>query len=152
MLPSSIMTFMSFTQQPSTPLSVLVARDTACCMASSKPCSEMALSSVTLAMLIRLCLLKPWFAAHLIAPATFTALSPWQRPSCPWLYPCAGPSVLQPSCLYLRSVNRRPPSHGPWLYPRLLRPCPCCSLWASRPSRRRFRIVLILTPWPLGAH
>src|SRR5215212_7704318 len=67
MLPSSIITFMSFTQQPSTPLSVLVARDTACCMASSKPCSEMALSSVTLAMLIRLCLLKPWFAAHLIA-------------------------------------------------------------------------------------
>src|SRR5215211_8259147 len=67
MLPSSIMTFMSFTQQPSTPLSVLVARDTACCMASSKPCSEMALSSVTLAMFIGCASPKLWFAADLIA-------------------------------------------------------------------------------------
>src|SRR5215216_973521 len=152
MLPSSIMTFMSFTQQPSTPLSVLVARDTACCMASSKPCSEMALSSVTLAMVIVCASFKPWFAAHLIVPATSTALSPWQRPSCPWRYLCADPSVLRLSCLYPRSVNRRPPSHGPWLYLRLLQPCPYCSLWASGSSRRRFRIVLMLTPLSLDAH
>src|SRR5688572_8720989 len=52
MLPSSIMTFMSLIQHPSTPLSVLVARETAWLMASSKLLSEMALSSVTRATLI----------------------------------------------------------------------------------------------------
>src|SRR5215216_3823382 len=56
MLPSSIVTFMSLTHAPCTPLKVLVARATAWSMASSKPCSEMALSSVTLAMLMRSCL------------------------------------------------------------------------------------------------
>src|SRR5215212_7713609 len=67
MLPSSIMTFMSFTQQPSTPLKVLVARATAWSMASSKPCSEMALSSVTLAMLMRSCLPDRSLAAYPVA-------------------------------------------------------------------------------------
>src|SRR5215210_1297149 len=52
MLPSSIMTFWSFTQQPSTPLSVLVARATAWLIASSKLVSEIALNSVTRATLI----------------------------------------------------------------------------------------------------
>src|SRR5215208_2587492 len=107
MLPSSIMTFMSFTQQPSTPLSVLVARATASFMASSKPSSEMALSSVTLAMLMRLCLPKPSLAAYPKACATFTAPDSWRRPSCPWLYPCAGPSVLPSSFRYLRLENHR---------------------------------------------
>src|SRR5829696_206435 len=55
MLPSSIMTFISLTQQPSTPLSVLVARATAWLMASSKLVSEIALNSVTRATLIRIC-------------------------------------------------------------------------------------------------
>src|SRR5829696_7897782 len=52
MLPSSIMTFLSFTQAPSTFLRVLVARAMPCWMASSKPFSEIALISVTVAMLI----------------------------------------------------------------------------------------------------
>src|SRR5215203_1035044 len=68
MLPSSIMTFWSLTQQPSTPLSVLVARATAWLMASSKLCSETALSSVTLATLIRLCL--PKSIAHCLSDDT----------------------------------------------------------------------------------
>src|SRR5215208_904521 len=55
MLPFSIMTFMSFTHAPSTPLSVLVARATAWLMASSKPVCEVALNSVTRATLIRIC-------------------------------------------------------------------------------------------------
>src|SRR5215208_577751 len=55
MLPFSIMTFWSFTHAPSTPLSVLVARVTAWLMASSKPVSEVALNSVTRAILIRIC-------------------------------------------------------------------------------------------------
>src|SRR5215211_8500701 len=114
MLPFSIMTFMSLTHAPSTPLSVLVARATAWLIASSKPASEMALSSVTLAMLIRLCLLIPSLASYPTACAAFTAPDPWRHPSCPWLYPCAGPSVLLPSCLYLRLENHRPPSRGPW--------------------------------------
>src|SRR5215203_4862714 len=52
MLPSSIKTFWSLTQQPSTPLSVLVARATASLIASSKLVSEVALNSVTRATLI----------------------------------------------------------------------------------------------------
>src|SRR5215217_4505804 len=52
MLPSSIRTFWSLTQQPSTPLSVLVARATASLIASSKLVSEVALNSVTRATLI----------------------------------------------------------------------------------------------------
>src|SRR5215217_8010470 len=124
MLPSSIMTFMSFTQQPSTPLSVLVARATAWLMASSKPCSETALSSVTLAMLIRLCLLKPsllirWpaqrfnvYCARSLAapflslavplrwserPSTFFSLSPLREPPASFTRPLAlstAPSAL----------------------------------------------------------
>src|SRR5918997_6113547 len=115
MEPSSIMTFMSFTQQPSTPLSVLVARATACPMASSKPCSEMALSSVTLATLIRVCLPKPWLAAHLMTarnvycgrslaapflslavplrwsgrPSAFLSLSPLREPPASFMRPLA---------------------------------------------------------------
>src|SRR5215210_5733183 len=49
MLPSSIRTFMSLIQAPSTPRSVEVARLTPCLIASSKLVSETALSSVTLA-------------------------------------------------------------------------------------------------------
>src|SRR5215217_7087665 len=52
MLPSSIMTFISLTQAPSTFLRVLVARAMPCWMASSKPFSEIALISVTVATLI----------------------------------------------------------------------------------------------------
>src|SRR5918992_3284457 len=52
MLPSSIMTFISLTQAPSTFLRVLVARAMPCWTASSKPCSEIALISVTVATLI----------------------------------------------------------------------------------------------------
>src|SRR5215210_3224562 len=123
MLPSSIMTFMSFTQQPSTPLSVLVARATARLIASSKPCSEMALSSVTLAMLIGVCLLKPSLAAYPIAlrdvycarslaapflslavplrwserPSAFLSLSPLREPAASFTRPLAlsaAPSAL----------------------------------------------------------
>src|SRR5215212_4495214 len=52
MLPSSIMTFRSLTQAPSTFLRVLVARAMPCWMASSKLLSETALISVTVATLI----------------------------------------------------------------------------------------------------
>src|SRR5829696_3750425 len=52
MLPSSIMTFWSLTQAPSTFLRVLVARAMPCWTASSKPFSEIALISVTVATLI----------------------------------------------------------------------------------------------------
>src|SRR5215204_833039 len=52
MLPSSIMTFLSLTQAPSTFLKVLVARAMPCWIASSKPFSEIALISVTVATLI----------------------------------------------------------------------------------------------------
>src|SRR5829696_4253821 len=152
MLPSSIMTFMSFTQQPSTPLSVLVARATAWLMASSKPSSEMALSSVTLAMLIRLCLLKPSLAAYPKACATFTAPDPWRRPSCPWLYPCAGPSVLPPSFGYHRLENHRPPSHDLWPCLGLPRLCPCCFSWASLPAQRCCHLLVILTRSAFSSH
>src|SRR5215212_11954487 len=54
MLPSSIMTFRSLIQAPSTPLRVLVARAMPCWMASSKLVSETALISVTVATLILL--------------------------------------------------------------------------------------------------
>ena len=54
MLPSSIGTFWSLTYAPSMPLSVLVARATASLTASSKLISEVALSSVTRATLIRI--------------------------------------------------------------------------------------------------
>src|SRR5215211_1966167 len=54
MLPSSIMTFWSLIQAPSTFLKVLVALSMPCRMASSKPSSETALISVTLATLILL--------------------------------------------------------------------------------------------------
>src|SRR5918995_1208104 len=72
MLPSSIRTFMSLIQAPSTPRSVEVARLTPCLMASSKPVSETTLSSVTLATDI--CSPLPWlalsFLEHLLpAPA-----------------------------------------------------------------------------------
>src|SRR5215213_8221244 len=46
-----MLTFMSLTHAPSTPLSVLVARATASLMASSKLVSDIALNSVTRAML-----------------------------------------------------------------------------------------------------
>src|SRR5215212_2453985 len=46
------MTFMSFTQQPSTPLNVSVARFMPVLMASPKPLSETALISVTEATVI----------------------------------------------------------------------------------------------------
>src|SRR5918993_5171743 len=49
MEPSSIMTFMSLTQAPSMFLKVLLARAMACWTASSKPFSEIALISVTVA-------------------------------------------------------------------------------------------------------
>src|SRR5215208_6921185 len=52
MVPSSIMTFWSLTQAPSTFLRVLVARAMPCWTASSKPFSEIALISVTVATLI----------------------------------------------------------------------------------------------------
>src|SRR5215211_8720561 len=52
MLPSSIMTFRSLTQAPSTFLRVLVALAMPCWMASSKLVSEIALISVTVATLI----------------------------------------------------------------------------------------------------
>src|SRR5215216_624843 len=52
MLPSSIMTFRSLTQAPSTFLRVLVARAMPCWIASSKLVSEIALISVTVATLI----------------------------------------------------------------------------------------------------
>src|ERR671911_721908 len=52
MLPSSIMTFWSLTQAPSTFLRVLVARAMPCWMASSKPSLKIALISVTVATLI----------------------------------------------------------------------------------------------------
>src|SRR5688500_1690935 len=52
MLPSSMLTFISLTHAPSTPLSVLVARATATLMASSKLVSDVALNSVTRAMLM----------------------------------------------------------------------------------------------------
>src|SRR5215204_3684749 len=52
MFPSSIMTFWSLTQAPSTFLKVLVARAMPCWTASSKPFSEIALISVTVATLI----------------------------------------------------------------------------------------------------
>src|SRR5215217_5173459 len=70
MLPFSIRTFMSFTQAPSTPLSVLVARDTASLMASSKPVSDVALNSVTLATLMVIFLPNPWLAAHPVCDPT----------------------------------------------------------------------------------
>src|SRR5918994_2922019 len=151
MLPSSIRTFISFTHAPSTPLSVLVARATAWLIASSKPCSEMALSSVTLAMLIRLCLLKPSLLIQWPC-ATFTAPDPWRRPSCPWLYPCAGPSVPPPSCRYLRLENHRPPSRGPWPCLGLPRPCPGCFSWASQPSQRCCHLMVILTRSAFSSH
>src|SRR5215204_1749008 len=76
MLPSSIMTFLSLTQAPSTFLRVLVARAMPCWIASSKPFSEIALISVTVATLIssfespffsdaRSLLLLTFFAYHL---------------------------------------------------------------------------------------
>src|SRR5919112_2737552 len=52
MEPSWIMTFMSLTQAPSMFLKVLLARAMACWTASSKPCSEIALISVTVATLM----------------------------------------------------------------------------------------------------
>src|SRR5918998_600306 len=52
MFPSWIMTFMSLTQAPSMFLKVLLARAMACWTASSKPCSEIALISVTVATLM----------------------------------------------------------------------------------------------------
>src|SRR5215218_6694112 len=54
MVPSSIMTFWSLTQAPSTFLRVLVARAMPCWTASSKLVSEIALISVTVATLILL--------------------------------------------------------------------------------------------------
>src|SRR5919112_3109947 len=51
MEPSWIMTFMSLTQAPSMFLKVLLARAIACWTASSKPFSEIALISVTVATL-----------------------------------------------------------------------------------------------------
>src|SRR5215204_6942166 len=105
----------------------------------------MALSSVTLAMLIRLCLLKPSLAVYPIALRGFTAPDPWRRPSCPWLYPCAGPSVLPPSYPYLCLENHRPPSHDPWPCLGLPRPCPCRSSWASSSSQRCCHLLVILT-------
>src|SRR5918994_8014308 len=76
MLPSSIMTFLSLIQAPSTFLRVLVARAMPCWTASSKPFSEIALISVTVATLIssvesplfsdaRSLLLLTFFAYHL---------------------------------------------------------------------------------------
>src|SRR3712207_2079786 len=52
MLPLSIMTFMSFTQQPSTFRRVLVARFTPSLMAASKPSGFVALISTTRATLM----------------------------------------------------------------------------------------------------
>ena len=54
-----MLTFMSLTHAPSTPLSVLVARATASLMASSKLVSDVALNSVTLATLTELASLNP---------------------------------------------------------------------------------------------
>src|SRR5215212_564215 len=50
-----MLTFISLTHAPSTPLSVLVARATASLIASSKLVSDVALNSVTRATLIRIC-------------------------------------------------------------------------------------------------
>src|SRR5215203_5683874 len=69
MFPSSMLTFISLTHAPSTPLSVLVARATASLIASSKLVSDMALNSVTRATLIFTCLPKPSLAAYLRASA-----------------------------------------------------------------------------------
>src|ERR687897_1276767 len=59
MVPSSMLTFISLTHAPSTPLSVLVARATASLMASSKLVSDVALNSVTRAMLMVCASLNP---------------------------------------------------------------------------------------------
>src|SRR5215218_10786993 len=108
MLPSSIMTFMSFTQQPSTPLSVLVARAMAWLMASSKPSFEMALSSVTLAMLIRSCLPKPSLAAYPMALRTVYCARSLAAPFLSLAVPLRWSE--RPSAFFSLSPLREPPA------------------------------------------
>src|SRR5215218_9478640 len=95
---------MSLIQAPSTPRRVEVARATPCLMASSKPVSETALSSVTLATDI--CSPLPWlaycFPEHLLpAPTEYkrSVTGILRSESSPWthakvLFVSVGPKVL----------------------------------------------------------
>src|SRR5918999_105293 len=85
MLPSSIRTFWSLIQAPSTPRSVEVARATPCWIASSKLVSETTLSSVTLATDIGspLSWLAYGFPEHLLpAPAENKRFGVHERRGC----------------------------------------------------------------------